>query len=139
MAWAEGSDAEKEGPGKPEPVSSSHWRQFRVRYSGFAVPFGRLADQALKRLEGLFCKLAVQFADLPRLGYRVLVGPFHEFGLNFHRLVERADAGELLAKRPELLERFPGVVAIGIGDRLQADRRRFGGRGLSARRVGGGR
>ena len=89
---------------------------------------GRLADEALERFEGLPGKLAMKFADLLQLGHRILVSPFHEFGLDFHRLVERANTAELLEKRPELLERFPGVVAIGVRDRLQADWRSFGRR-----------
>src|SRR5882757_8646324 len=104
--------------------------------SGFAVRLGRLADAAPERFEGLPGKLAMKFADLSRLGYRALIGSFHELGLNFHRLVERADAAELLEKGPELLERFPCVVAIGIGYRLQADRRGFGGRRFSRCRFG---
>ena len=84
--------------------------------------FPRLADQTLKGLEGLPGKPVVEFADLLRLGNGGLVSPLHEFGVNRHRLVERPSAAELLDKRPELLERFPGVVAIGVRDGLQGHR-----------------
>src|SRR5258707_14385297 len=109
--------------------------------SGFAVRLGRLADAAPERFEGLPGKLAMKFADLSRLGYRALIGSVYELGLNFHRLVERADAAELLEKGPELLGRFSCVVAIGLGYCLQADRRGLGrgtfGRGRGAGPRGG--
>ena len=87
--------------------------------SGLAARFPRLADQTLKGLEGLPGKPAVEFADLLRLGNGGLISPLHKFGVNRHRLFERPSAAELLEKRPEILERFPGVVAIGVRDGLQ--------------------
>ncbi len=75
----------------PENRSLLIRRRFRIRCSGLAVGLGRFTDEAPERLEGLPGKFAVKFADFLRLGHRALVGPFHEFGLNFHRLVERAD------------------------------------------------
>ena len=86
----------------------------------------RLARQPLEWVEGLLGEPVMEFADLLRLGDRSFIGPLHEFALNRHRLVERANAAELFDKRSELLERFPCVVAIGIRDGLQAHRRRLG-------------
>lgn len=60
----------------------------RRRYLRLAVRLRRPADQALKRFEGLPGKFAVEFADFLRLGYRILIGPFDEFGLHLHRLIE---------------------------------------------------
>ena len=88
--------------------------------SGLAARVPRLADQTLQGLKGLPGKFAVEFADLLRLGNGGLVSPLHKFAVNRHRLFERAGAAQLLEKRSELLERFPGVVAIGVRNGLQA-------------------
>src|SRR6266852_3120007 len=79
---------------------------------------GRLGQQSRKRLEDLL----VEFADLLRLGNKGLISLLCEFGLNLDRLVERPHARELLDKRRGLLKRFPGVIAVGIRDGLNADR-----------------
>src|SRR6266851_3871765 len=83
---------------------------------------GRLGQQSRKRLEDLLGEFAVEFADLLRLGNKGLISLLCEFGLNLDRLVERPHARELLDKRRGLLKRFPGVIAVGIRDGLNADR-----------------
>ena len=56
------------------------------------------------------------------LGNEAFVSLLREFGLKLKGLVERPHACELLEKGPSLIERLPGVVAIGVRDGLIADR-----------------
>src|SRR6266566_8341763 len=106
---------------------------FRVAPRYLAPGMSRLGQQSRKRLENLLGKFAVEFTDPLRLRDKGLISLLGEFGLNLDRLVERPHACELLDKRRGLLERFPGVIAVGIRDGLNADREVVRGRDCADR------
>ena len=74
----------------------------------------RATGRPARKPECLPEQLAVQLADLSRVGGEGLAGFSREFGLRLHCLVERARGRELFGKRLRVLKRLLGVVAIGI-------------------------
>src|SRR5258705_6331743 len=68
----------------------------------------------------LQCQFTVEFTNLLRLGNEAFVSLLREFGLKFKGLVGRPHASELLEKGPGLIERLPGVVAVGLRDGSKA-------------------
>ena len=65
-------------------------------------------------------QFAVEFLNFPRLSMKGLESLLREFRLNFKRLIERPHGRELFQEGPGQFDRFPGVGAIGIGDRCNA-------------------
>ena len=64
----------------------------------------------------------MEFTNLLRLGNEAFVSLLRKFGLKLKGLAERPHASELLEKGPRLIERLPGVVAIGVRDGSIANR-----------------
>src|SRR3954451_5866108 len=80
------------------------------------------ADQTLQRFEALAGKLIMKSIDLLHLGNEGFVSLFRELHLDLQGLVDGPRLRELLDKGLRLFHRFPGIVAISIGDVLEADR-----------------
>jgi hypothetical protein len=78
-------------------------------------------------------QFAVEFVNPPRLGKKGLERLLREFRLNLKRLVGRPHGRKLLQERQGLFDRFPGIGAIGIGDRCNADRDGLGRDGRNNR------
>src|SRR6516225_3778187 len=100
---------------------------------------GGLRHQTFETLESLPRQLAMQLSNPARLRNKGLVTLPREFGLNFKCAGERAGARELFKKTTGLLERLSGVIAIGLRDGLEVDRRGFGQRDRRERRGRGQR
>src|ERR1700722_6621542 len=82
---------------------------------------GSLGCQALPRPKELCGEFAVKFIKLLRLSDKVRKSLPCEFGLNLNGIVERPHTHELAGKGRALLQRFPGVVHVGIRNGLNAD------------------
>jgi hypothetical protein len=95
-------------------------RTSRGRGQDLSICRGHLLGKVTEWLVGLLGKIAVQCANLRRLGYECLVSGLREFGLNFNHLVERSCARELLNKRLCAFKRFFRVVCVSSGNRLKA-------------------
>src|SRR3954451_2952787 len=80
----------------------------------------RAAGRPVRQAECLPEQLAVQFAELARIGGKRLAGLLRKFSLRFHGLFQRAGGRKFLGKRLRVFQRLPGVVAIGVSDRLNA-------------------
>src|SRR5947209_12219256 len=85
--------------------------------------------KALQRPEALLGKLGVQAADPLHVRKESLIALLCEFDLNLDHLVQRPRAREPLNIGTRLFERFPGEVAVGVGDGLNVG----GGAGYSGR------